>query len=215
MKVKELSTTQLQSNSSYSIATNLQFPPDFGLGSSSTLMNNLAEWAEIDAFVLNEFCLGGSGFDIAVAQKKSAVLYQNVEGDRKTEAIKFIPKFTKELIFIHLNQKQNSREGIHLYRSKEKSPALIDQFSDLTRKVLLADKLEDFSTLMETHEKILSEFLEIQSVKEKHFQNCPVFVKSLGAWGGDFVMSSKFPGFEDYFRGKGFNTFFQWKDLIL
>lgn len=215
MKVKELSTTQLQSDSSYSITTNLQFPPDYGLGSSSTLMNNVAHWAAIDAFELNELCLGGSGFDVAVAQKKSAILYQKTTDERKIESISFDPKFKENLIFIHLNQKQNSREGINLYRSKDKSFELVEEFSGMTRQVLQADQLEDFSVLMETHEKMLSEFLGIATVKEKKFENCPVFIKSLGAWGGDFVLSSKFPGFEDYFRGKGFTTVIPWKNLIL
>ncbi|HAI81584.1 MAG TPA: hypothetical protein DCL65_11215 [Chryseobacterium sp.] len=67
---------------------------------------------------------------------------------------------------------------------------------------------------MEVHERKLSNFLGIKTVKEKYFENCPVFVKSLGAWGGDFVMSRKFPGFEDYFSGKGFHRLFSWDDLI-
>ncbi|MGA9211533.1 GYDIA family GHMP kinase [Kaistella sp.] len=213
MKVKELSAFQLNGNSSYSITTNLQFPANFGLGSSSTLMNNLSQWAAIDAFELNETCLGGSGYDIAVAQEQSAILYQN-QPERIIQKIDFDPSFKIDLIFIHLNQKQNSREGINLYRSKEKSPELINAFSTITQRVLEAENLEDFSELMTLHEKKLSNFLEIETVKEKYFENCPTFVKSLGAWGGDFVMTSKFSGFEDYFRGKGFPTIFSYKDLI-
>lgn len=213
MKVKELSVFQLKDDSSYSIKTDLQFPANFGLGSSSTLMNNLAQWAEIDAFELNETCLGGSGYDIAVAQKRSAILYQN-QPERIVHKIDFNPSFKNDLIFIHLNQKQNSREGINLYRSKEKSPRLIEEFSILTKRVLQVQTLEEFSELMMLHEKKLSEFLGIKNVKEKHFETCPSFVKSLGAWGGDFVMSSKFSGYQDYFSGKGFSSVFRYEDLI-
>ncbi|WHF50485.1 GYDIA family GHMP kinase [Chryseobacterium gotjawalense] len=213
MKVKALSDSQLKSDTSYSIKTDLQFPANFGLGSSSTLMNNLAQWAAVDAFRLNESCLGGSGYDIAVAQEKSAILYQN-QPERIIQKIDFDPVFKKDLIFIHLNQKQNSREGINLYRSREKSAELIEEFSQITRQVLEAKSLENFSELMVLHENKLSDFLGIETVKEKHFENCPSFVKSLGAWGGDFVMSSKFLGFEDYFRGKGFSTVFAYEDLI-
>ena len=67
---------------------------------------------------------------------------------------------------------------------------------------------------MEVHESKLSKFLGIETVKEKHFENCPVFVKSLGAWGGDFVMSTKFNGFEDYFKEKGFSVIFDYQNLI-
>ncbi len=213
MKVRDLSKIQLKGNSSYTITTDLQFPANFGLGSSSTLMNNLAQWANIDAFELNESCLGGSGYDIAVAQEQSAILYQNLP-ERSVQKIDFNPSFKKDLIFIHLNQKQNSREGIDLYRSKEKSPDLIKEFSSLTKQVLEADNLEIFSELMILHEKKLSSFLGIETVKEKHFENCPVFVKSLGAWGGDFVMTSKFEDYEDYFLGKGFLTIINYEDLI-
>ena len=213
MKVRDLSKIQLKGNSSYTITTDLQFPANFGLGSSSTLMNNLAQWANIDAFELNESCLGGSGYDIAVAQEQSAILYQNLP-ERSVQKIDFNPSFKKDLIFIHLNQKQNSREGIDLYRSKEKSPDLIKEFSSLTKQVLEADNLEIFSELMILHEKKLSSFLGIETVKEKYFENSPHFVKSLGAWGGDFVMTSKFEDYEDYFQGKGFLTIINYEDLI-
>ena len=213
MKAKELSTTQLKEHSSYSITTDLQFPANFGLGSSSTLMNNLAQWADIDAFELNETCLGGSGYDIAVAQEQSAILYQN-HPERIVQKIDFNPSFKEDLIFIHLNQKQNSREGINLYRSKEKSPQLIEEFSDITKRVLQVQTLEEFSDLMMLHERKLSDFLGVETVKEKHFENCPSFVKSLGAWGGDFVMSSQFLNYRDYFSAKGFSSVFNYEDLI-
>ena len=60
----------------------------------------------------------------------------------------------------------------------------------------------------------ISDFIEIPTVKSRFFSDCPSFVKSLGAWGGDFVMSSKFVGFKDYFWGKGFTTIFEWDDII-
>ncbi|KQK27335.1 30S ribosomal protein S6 [Chryseobacterium aquaticum] len=211
--VQSLSEIQFKNTYTYHLKTNLQFPPDYGLGSSSTLMNNLAEWANIDPFHLNSISLGGSGYDIAVAKAKSAVLFQN-KPEIRFEKINFSPKFKDELIFIHLNQKQDSREGINLYKSKIKSQNLVDEFSDLTRNILLCNELENFSDLMLLHEQKISDFIEIPTVKSKFFPDCPTFVKSLGAWGGDFVMSAKFEGFEDYFWGKGFSTVFDWCDLI-
>ena len=213
--IQELSSLKFKAKESYHLKTNLQFPPDFGLGSSSTLMNNLAEWAEIDAFALNENNLGGSGYDIAVAQKKSPILYRKSGNLREVEVVTFNPKFTDDLILVHLNQKQNSREGIELYKSKIKSDALIEQFSEITKQVVSCQNLEEFSHLMDLHEDQLSKFLGLPTVKEKYFADSPVFVKSLGAWGGDFVLSSKFSGFEAYFREKGFSTLFSYKDLIL
>ncbi|AZA78967.1 30S ribosomal protein S6 [Chryseobacterium sp. G0186] len=211
--VQQLSTIKFKDNLTYHLKTNLQFPADFGLGSSSTLMNNLAEWADIDPFQLNAISLGGSGYDIAVAKEKSAVLFQS-KPKIKFEKANFNPSFKNELIFIHLNQKQDSREGINLYKSKNKSPELVNEFSDITKKILLCNELEIFSELMMIHEHKIADFLEIPTVKEKLFADCPSFVKSLGAWGGDFVMSAKFGGFKDYFWEKGFTTVFEWSDII-
>ncbi|WP_317125971.1 GYDIA family GHMP kinase [Chryseobacterium sp. 7] len=116
--VQQLSNSKFKTDLTYHLKTNLQFPANYGLGSSSTLMNNLAEWAEIDPFYLNTISLGGSGYDIAVAKEKSAVLFQS-KPEIKYEKVNFNPSFKNELIFIHLNQKQDSREGISFYKSKK------------------------------------------------------------------------------------------------
>ncbi len=212
-EIKNISTTRLQNDKSYKITTNLQFPANFGLGSSSTLMNNLATWSQVDPFLLNEKCLGGSGYDIAVAQENSAILFKN-QGEISVQKIVFNPSFSSDLIFIHLNKKQDSREGINLYRSKRKANDLIEDFSQLTDEVLHAANLAYFSELMIRHEEKLANFIGLQPVKEKYFADCPVFVKSLGAWGGDFVMSAKFPEYSAYFHDKGFSTVFNFADII-
>lgn len=212
--IQQMSSKKFRGEETYYLKTNLQFPPDYGLGSSSTLMNNLAVWAEINPFILNEKSLGGSGYDIAVAKYQQTITYQLTENGRQIELIDFTPGFKEELIFIHLKQKQNSREGIKLYRSREKSPEFVEKFTDLTRKIIKANSIDEFSDLMEQHEWLLSDFLGIPTAKELHFADCPVFVKSLGAWGGDFVMSRKFPGWESYFATRGFETVLDWSDLI-
>lgn len=211
--VQQLSNSKFKTDLTYYLKTNLQFPADYGLGSSSTLMNNLAEWAEIDPFYLNTISLGGSGYDIAVAKEKSAVLFQS-KPEIKYGKVDFNPSFKNELIFIHLNQKQDSREGINLYKSKKKSPELVSEFSDLTKKILLCNELESFSELMMIHEHKIADFLKISTVREKFFSDCPSFVKSLGAWGGDFVMSAKFGDYKNYFWEKGFPTVLEWENII-
>lgn len=210
--VQKFSATKFQSNISYQIKTNLQFPGNFGLGSSSTLMNNLADFAEIDAFLLNETSLGGSGYDIAVAKEKSAILYQN--NPRKIQKIDFNPPFLEDLILVHLNQKQDSREGINAFRAQEKNISLSESFTAITEQVLRCETLEEFSQLMYLHESTLSQFLGVEPVKEKLFKDAPVFVKSLGAWGGDFVLSAKFGDYKNYFLEKGFAQIFDYKDLV-
>ena len=213
-EIQRVSKVRLQNSETYSLKTNLEFPRNFGLGSSSTLMNNLALWAGIDPFHLNEKMLGGSGYDIAVAKEASALLYRKGLDNREIGKVHYSPMFKDELLFVHLNQKQNSREGIRLYQSKSKSEELIKEFSDLTEKIFHCQDLEDFSELMNFHEEKLSDFLGLETVKKTYFPDCPVFVKSLGAWGGDFVMTRKFQGYEEFFQGHGFHTFFGWNEII-
>lgn len=213
--VQDCSSTKFLGQQSYRLKTNLQFPSHYGLGSSSTLMANLAKWADIDAFTLNERSLGGSGYDVAVAQAGKPILYQLNPTERMVKVVDYVPAFKKELLFIHLNQKQDSREGIRLYRSKEKSVELINDFTKLTEQVLKANDIETFSALMEEHEAKLSQFLGLKTAKELHFPDCPVFIKSLGAWGGDFVMTRAFPDYRQYFSEKGFNTIISYDDMVL
>ena len=214
-EIQKLSSDKFKKNTSYLIKSNLEFPQNFGLGSSSTLLTNLAKWAKINPFELNKNILGGSGYDIAVAQNSSAILYQVKDKIRHIENINFSPKFKNELLFIHLNQKQNSREGIKLYHSKNKSQQLIQEFSEITKSIVQCNDINSFSELINLHEKKLSQFLGLKTAKEIYFSDCPVFIKSLGAWGGDFVMSKKFDGYQKYFTQKGFKNVFTWQNLIL
>ncbi|MGV4415037.1 GYDIA family GHMP kinase [Chryseobacterium sp. T1] len=212
--IQELGSAIFSDSKSYYLTTNLQFPADYGLGSSSTLMTNLAEWSGVDAFMLNELSLGGSGYDIAVAKAQSAILFWRENNDVNYEKVDFSPDFRRDLIFIHLGKKQDSREGIRLYRSKEKLLYLVRRFSEITQSVLQVKTLDEFSALMQDHEILLSDFLGLPTAKEKYFQDCPTFIKSLGAWGGDFVMSCRFENYEKYFIEKGYKNVFSWENMI-
>ena len=97
---------------------------------------------------------------------------------------------------------------------KKKSLVLRDKFSEITNEVVKCNDLDVFSELMMLHERMLSEFLNIETVKEKYFEEAPVFVKSLGAWGGDFVLSAKFGDYKNYFLEKGFTRIFNYKGLV-
>lgn len=212
--IKEMGTEKLNSDISYYLKSEIEFPEDFGLGSSSTLISNVARWAKVDAFELNERLLGGSGYDIAVAEKGKSICYKKSSNAREIELANFNPPFADQLLFVHLNRKQNTREGIKMYRNLPKNEKLIHEFSLLTEEVLRCDDLENFSHLMEKHERLVSNFLKIETIKEKYLKNAPVFVKSLGAWGGDFIMTAKFDDYHTRFSDLGFDKIFTFKDLI-
>ena len=65
------------------------------------------------------------------------------------------------------------------------------------------------------HEQKISNFLEIPTVKDRFFADCPVFVKSLGAWGGDFVLAISKENPTDYFKAKGFEVVIPYSKMIL
>ena len=51
--VKTLNPDFLNTNNGFKITTSLTFPKNWGLGTSSTLINNVAQWANVDAFVID------------------------------------------------------------------------------------------------------------------------------------------------------------------
>ena len=59
----------------FKVTTELTFPRNWGLGSSSTLINNIAQWFNIDAFALLSKSFGGRGSDIACAQHDTPIIY--------------------------------------------------------------------------------------------------------------------------------------------
>jgi hypothetical protein len=61
---------------SWKVVTDTNFPLEWGLGSSSTLISNLAWWAGVDPFELLFSTSSGSGYDIACARQKTPLLYR-------------------------------------------------------------------------------------------------------------------------------------------
>ncbi|NJB36683.1 MULTISPECIES: GYDIA family GHMP kinase [Flavobacteriaceae] len=199
----------------YTVETKLSFPTDWGLGSSSTLINNIAQWANIDAFNLLGQTLGGSGYDLACAQHMTPILYHLDLGNPQVFPTAFKPEFADRLYFIHLNQKQNSREAIATYRSKVfNKQALLEQINHITQQMLEASSLELFESLLIEHEMALSEILEIAPLKRK-FPDYFGALKSLGAWGGDFILATGNEKTPDYFKAKGFTTVLSYEEMVL
>lgn len=199
------------------ITTKLEFPQDWGLGSSSTLINNIADWAEVDAYELLQKTFGGSGYDIACAKNDTAILYQLQEGKPKVKAADFDPPFAEDLFFVYLNKKQNSRDAIKHYRrqSKNKLEEASQKISQLSAEILSVKNLKDFEELLDQHEEILSKILNLPTIKNRLFSDFRGSIKSLGGWGGDFVLATGDAEEMDYFRKKGFNTIVPFKEMVL
>ena len=76
---RELNSDFLTKSTGVIVETQLDFPKDWGLGSSSTLVNNVAQWANVNPFYIQQKVFGGSGYDIACAQKHNPITYQLIE----------------------------------------------------------------------------------------------------------------------------------------
>lgn len=212
-----LNPDSLNQEHGYSITTQLTFPRNWGLGTSSTLINNIAQWLEIDAFVLLKNSFGGSGYDIACAQNNTPILYHLENDSPIVKQVIFEPEFAANLYFVYLDKKQSSKAAIaSYYNNKNENLAKnITKIDLLTHEVLKAKTVQKFAFALEKHEAEMSNILEMHTAKESFFADFDGVIKSLGAWGGDFVLAITKENPTDYFNKKGFRTIVPYKDMIL
>lgn len=201
------------------VETRLGFPLDWGLGSSSTLIYNIAQWAYISPFELLFNTHGGSGYDIACAGSDGPITYELDKNGPKWGPVSFYPNFHEDLFFVYLGKKKDSREAIDYFKSKRPFPKdVVREVSALSREMLEADSLSEFEHLLRSHEQLLSVQLGLPSVKEEKFNDFFGEVKSLGAWGGDFIIATcpdSPEALKEYFSSKGLDVVIPFADLIL
>ena len=215
-EAKRLNPDFLKTDGGFIVKTKLTFPRNWGLGSSSTLINSVASWANIDAFQLLWNSFKGSGYDIACAQNNTPILYQ-IESDKPVvKTVQFNPCFKSNIFFIYLNQKQDSKEGIAKFRETDKDlSSPIKRISEITNEFLNVTSIEDFDKLIVEHEQIISSIIKIKPVKELLFPDYFGEIKSLGAWGGDFILATGNEKTPTYFKNKGYDAILSFAEMIL
>jgi len=203
-------------NKGYNIITRLDFNRKWGLGTSSTLINNIAQWLEINPYTLLRESFGGSGYDIAAAGSDFPVTYQLTEKGQVSFTADFNPPYRDQLFFVYLNKKQNSREAIAHYRNQPEGSVvdLTEKISGITEQIIKCEGLEEFTLLLKAHETLISKAINLPRIQTELFPDYPGFIKSLGGWGGDFVLATGGESEKDYFRRKGYQTIFNYQDLI-
>ncbi|WP_396149012.1 GYDIA family GHMP kinase [Flavobacterium sp.] len=200
----------------FNIETNLTFPKNWGLGTSSTLINNIGQWLNIDAFELLNRSFGGSGYDIACAKRDSPIVYQLINNQPQFKTVEFYPEFRNHLYFVYLNRKQSSKSAIANYINNQHNVGkTIDKINKITNSILSSSDLKSFVYEMEKHESIMSEVLETITIKEALFDDFKGVIKSLGAWGGDFVLVISKDDPSHYFNERGFETILRYDEMIL
>jgi mevalonate kinase len=201
----------------YKIETFLEFPRDWGLGSSSTLIHLIAEWAEIMPLELYLKCENGSGYDVACAGAKGPIEFINSPEEVSYTPVDFKPSFADQLFFVHLGQKQSSDDGIQAYLKAVKDKKnLVKTITDITENVQEVKDLSSFKKLMEEHESVIAKHTGFTPIKAERFSNFDGTIKSLGAWGGDFVLATGDKDYvQQYFTGKGLTTIIPYKEMVL
>jgi len=214
--VNDLNPSLFTHSHGYHCVSRMDFPRNWGLGSSSTLLNNLAQWAGCNPYELLNKTFKGSGYDIACAQADGPILYTLEQGTPITKKVDFNPPFKDQLYFVHLNKKQNSREGIQRYReNKNEKSSCIKQISHLSEKLVLCQEIAEFEELLHTHESIISQVLKTNPIQQSHFEDYFGQTKSLGAWGGDFILATGNEASPAYFKSKGYSTILNYKQMAL
>ncbi len=216
--IRKQNPSFLQGRSSLRAKCYLDFPNNWGLGSSSTLVSLLAQWADVDPYPLQFEVFGGSGYDIACATHDTPILYQKALPKPKVETVSFFPPFQDQLFFVHLNRKQNSREAIrYFYEQSAHHAERIDALNVLTQSLISCQDLVSFQDLLKQHEHIVGKSLNMEPVQQRLFADFDGSVKSLGAWGGDFVlvaadMDEK--GVNKYFQDRGYSTILRYEEMV-
>lgn len=206
----------LNSENGFKVTTRLEFPGDWGLGSSSTLINNLALWANVNPMTLLLQSFGGSGYDIACARHNTPIIYK-MGPPPITKEVMFNPCFKDELFFVHRNKKQNSRDSISTYsQNKTNTSVIIDKIDAITAKLLKVNNRLDFELLITEHESLIGEITNQTPIKVELFPDYKYAIKSLGGWGGDFILVTGNKEYVfNYFNNKNYTTIIPYSDLIL
>ena len=196
----------------------LEFDLGWGLGSSSSLISNIAWWADVDPFLLSRSVSRGSGYDIACARSDRPLLYRIKEGRPESKTVSFGPPFRERLAFVYLGKKQDSATSVNNFLKKalvrEKD---LERISDIPERLSQVEGLDEFEALVNEHDRILSGILGLPAIKRGLFQDYPGAVKSLGAWGGDFVLITLHQDWKEvkqYFSERGLNIIIPWYKMV-
>jgi mevalonate kinase len=205
--------------SSWNIRAGLGFDRKWGLGSSSSLISNIAAWFGVDPFRLFFSTQKGSGYDIACARADGPLWYRLVLGSPVSQKVSFHPPFAANLAFIYSGTKQDSSASVSKFLDKATTGNRAKQrITDIGRELPSSKSLQEFDALINEHETIMSGLLDMPKVKDVRFPDYPGSIKSLGAWGGDFLLATHEGGqqeMEHYFKSKGLSVIFPFRGFVL
>lgn len=203
------------------VRMDLEFSRHWGLGTSSTLLAAVSQWQQVNPYRLLWDTFGGSAYDIACAIASGPLIYQLSAGIPKVQPVDFRPPFVNNLYLVYSGKKQNSREGIRHYRERFQSASalpLIEKIDNLTATLLNCKDLPTFEGLIKVHESLIGEAIALRPIQQQYFSDYWGQTKSLGAWGGDFILATSIREANltrAYFQEKGLTEIYPFTDWLL
>lgn len=202
------------------ISTATDYPRFWGLGSSATMLALLAAFSGVNPYLLQADTFGGSGYDVACAFAKGPILYQRTQVSNPFVApVSIAPEVRRYFYFVYSGRKQSSTDEIHRYLqlSSIKKKEIVERISSLTQAFLKASDFETASEVLKEHENQIGLLIQKTPIQVLQFQDFEGVVKSLGAWGGDFLLAcTKRPSEEvkSYFETRNLWPVFQYHEFI-
>ncbi len=204
---------KFKKNYSYNIETKLDFDPAWGLGSSSTLIANIANFTKTNAFKLLDLSFKGSGYDVAVGLTNSAIVFEK-NANPQWQTINYNPPFSNDVLFVYSGKKRVSRDAIKSFDCSTVSEKDFNAINSITEAFITCQNINKAEELIAEHESIIGSILRVEPIKKELFSDFAGGVKSLGAWGGDFLMATRKEEAIKYFTNKGYTTMFNWNEII-
>lgn len=199
-KAMEMGGRSALKDHAWAVETKIEWPNEWGLGSSSTLIVNISSWLGVNPFKLQEATIGGSGYDIACALSNEPIVYE-----KKSQIMAGkVPKSKLMLEYCGLaysGNKANTSNAVSHFMDKFSGKDLtskIDLINRLTYKVLEASRIEIIIQAFRIHEETIGYLLDREPVGALKYSDFDGIVKSCGAWGGDFVLFTGRQPFSEY-----------------
>lgn len=201
------------------VVANINFDINWGMGSSSSLISNIAWWAKIDPYELNRMISQGSGYDIACARSSRALLYSLTSHVPTVEHVTFKPDFASQIWFVFLEKKEATEANLLISKEKmDPTRAQLKEISNISVEFTKVANVSEIQALMRRHEETIANALQKEPVQNLLFEDFKGTIKSLGAWGGDFCMAVSEENdayVRQYFEQKGYKTVLNFKDVII
>lgn len=191
-KAKSFNKSLLTSDQGLEIRTEADFDRNWGLGTSSTLISNIAQMADIDPFKLSFSVTQGSGYDIACAASSSPIVFRKTpSGEVEYSTVSFDKPYLENLYFVYSGHKKSTQNEVDDFLRRHKGmKSEIQTINSLTAGILETDDFNVFKDLLIEHERLVGGLLNQTPIQEASFCSFDGVIKSLGAWGGDFLLAA-------------------------